>query len=113
MFFEKTIWLELRMKYDKILLEDSELRRGTKKYLNGRRELALINVIDATEHLKLVFPLLESDEPDWNKIRKTEEYIEHTTLQGYGSGGIIEYIENLVTQTRELTEKDRRQNKGS
>jgi len=98
---------DLRVKYDRVLQEDPELRQAAKRYLKARRGgLHLLRALQATEQLKLVFPLLESDKPDWNKIRETEEYIEHTP-RGYGLGGIIEYIENLVTQTRELTEKER------
>jgi DNA-binding PadR family transcriptional regulator len=90
---------ELSIKYNKILQEDPELREGTKGYLRGRRWLAIIRVIEATERLKLVFPLLESDNPDWRKIQKTEEYLRN--MPSYGYKEIIEHMEALVTKKKE------------
>jgi len=63
---------DLRVKYDRVLQEDPELREAAKKYLRARRGgLHLMSALQATEQLKLVFPLLESDEPDWNKKLKS------------------------------------------
>jgi len=106
MLTEKTISPELGMKYNKILQEDPELREGTKRYLRGRRGLAFTHVIEATERLKLVFPLLESDNPDWNEIQKTEESLRNTWF--YDEKGIIEYLEALVTKKKEHAEHERK-----